>query len=539
MMIDVCPWRRWLWVLLLGPVLALAEPRTALVVGNAGYRDSPLGNPVNDARDVAEALRAMEFEVVQRENLDKRGFDAAVSDFARRLKERGGVGLFYYSGHGAQVKGENYLIPVSAAIASEADVEYEAVNAGRVLRNMEQAGNGLNIVVLDACRNNPYRSWYRSETKGLARMDAPTGSIVAYATAPGAVAADGTGRNSPYTAGLLQAMRAPGLGIEQLFKQVRIRVAKATNNRQVPWESSSLMGDFFFVPPASSPLPPPSQPASTSVASASVPSLFRPAVPEEAPAVGSRPQAGQVFRDTLSDGTRGPALVVIPGRDFQMGSPLNEPGRDFNERPHRVHVDGFAIGQYEVTFADYDRFCEATGRNKPKDEGWGRGTRPVIHVSWTDAVAYTEWLTKQTGQAYRLPTEAEWEYAARAGTETAYWWGTQASHDKANYGQDVCCGGLAQGRDRWEYTAPVGSFDPNPWKLYDTAGNVWEWTCSAYKEGYDGSEGRCMSKNYTGPLAVRGGAWYDGPAWVRSAARLRLSPTDRTTNLGFRLVRSL
>lgn len=178
-------WRRWLWVLLLWPVLALAEPRTALVVGNAGYRDSPLNNPVNDARDVAEALRAMGFEVVQRENLDKRGFDAVVGDFARRLKERGGVGLFYYSGHGAQVKGENFLIPVSAAIASEADVEYEAVNAGRILRNMEQAGNGLNIVVLDACRNNPYRSWYRSETKGLARMDAPTGSIIAYATAPG------------------------------------------------------------------------------------------------------------------------------------------------------------------------------------------------------------------------------------------------------------------------------------------------------------------------------------------------------------------
>ena len=244
-------WRRWLWVLLLWPVLALGEPRTALVVGNAGYRDSPLNNPVNDARDLAEALRAMGFEVVQRENLDRGGFNAAVSDFARRLKERGGVGLFYYSGHGAQVKGENYLIPVSAAIASEADVEYEAVNAGRVLRNMEQAGNGLNIVVLDACRNNPYRSGYRSETKGLARMDAPTGSIVAYATAPGMVAADGTGRNSPYTAGLLQAMRTPGLGIEQLFKQVRIQVAKATGNRQVPWESSSLMGDFFFVSSAS------------------------------------------------------------------------------------------------------------------------------------------------------------------------------------------------------------------------------------------------------------------------------------------------
>lgn len=280
-----------LLVLLAAPVSAAGE-RVALVVGNASYRDSPLNNPVNDARDMAAALRAAGFEVIQRENLDKRGFNGAISDFAHQLRQRGGVGLFYYSGHGAQVRGENYLIPVSAAIKSEADVEYEAVNAGRVLRNMEQAGNGLNIVVLDACRNNPFRGWYRSEgSKGLARMDAPTGSIVAYATAPGTVAADGTGRNSPYTAQLLRAMRTPGVGIEQLFKQVRIQVAKTTNNRQVPWESSSLMGDFYFVPPASTPPPAP-------VATASVPSPFRPPAPQK------RQRPGAARQRAKSSGTR-------------------------------------------------------------------------------------------------------------------------------------------------------------------------------------------------------------------------------------------
>ncbi|MDS4032393.1 MAG: SUMF1/EgtB/PvdO family nonheme iron enzyme [Candidatus Contendobacter sp.] len=530
-------WRRWLWVLLLWPVVVLAEPRTALVVGNAGYRDSPLNNPVNDARDLAEALRAMDFEVVQRENLDKRGFDVAVSDFARRLKERGGVGLFYYSGHGAQVKGENYLIPVSAAINSEADVEYEAVNAGRILRNMEQAGNGLNIVVLDACRNNPYRSWYRSETKGLARMDAPTGSIVAYATAPGTVAADGAGRNSPYTAGLLQAMRTPGLGVEQLFKQVRIQVAKATSNRQVPWESSSLMGDFFFVSPASTPS---SQPP-TPVASASGPSPFRPPVPKEAPPADSRRQPGQVFRDTLSDGTRGPAMVVIPAGDFQMGSPPNEPQRDSNERQHRVRVASFAMGQYEVTFEEYDRFCAATGREKPSDEGWGRGRRPVINVDWNKAVTYTEWLSKQTGKQYRLPTEAEWEYAARAGTTTPFWAGRCVHTDQANYlgygyGSPDC--GAKTGVDR-QKTLPVGSFKPNPWGLYDTMGNVWEWTCSAFGEEYDGAEAKCHKKDIIGPLALRGGAWTDAPAGVRSAARYGADPAARASLLGFRLARSL
>jgi len=252
-----------LWMLL-WPTLALSELRTALVVGNANYADNPLKNPVNDARDMADTLWGLGFEVIQQENLDKRGLDQAVSDFAQILQQRGGVGLFYYSGHGAQVQGQNYLIPVNATINSEADVEYEAVNAGRVLRNMEQAGNSLNIVVLDACRNNPYRSGFKSEgSKGLARMDAPTGSIIAYATAPGTVAADGAGRNSPYTAQLLRAIREPGLGIEQLFKKVRVEVIQATNKQQIPWESSSLTQDFFFAPPAAelaASKPPPESP---------------------------------------------------------------------------------------------------------------------------------------------------------------------------------------------------------------------------------------------------------------------------------------
>ena len=276
-------WYGVLWMLL-WPVLALSEPRTALVVGNASYADNPLRNPVNDARDMADTLWGLGFEVIQQENLDKRGLDQAVSDFAQMLQRRGGVGLFYYSGHGAQVQGQNYLIPVNATINSEADIEYEAVNAGRVLRNMEQAGNSLNIVVLDACRNNPYRSGFKSEgSKGLARMDAPTGSIIAYATAPGTVAADGAGRNSPYTAQLLRAIREPGLGIEQLFKKVRIEVIQATDKQQVPWESSSLTQDFFFVPPAAEVAA--SKPSPESPPPAALLQSSQPAAPELSPAL--------------------------------------------------------------------------------------------------------------------------------------------------------------------------------------------------------------------------------------------------------------
>jgi formylglycine-generating enzyme required for sulfatase activity len=193
------------------------------------------------------------------------------------------------------------------------------------------------------------------------------------------------------------------------------------------------------------------------------------------------------------------------------------------------------MGKYEVTFAEYDKFAEATGRTKPDDEGWGRGNRPVINVSWYDATAYAEWLSQQTGKQYRLPTEAEWEYAARAGTTTKYWWGNTASHEYANYGADECCSGLAKGKDRWKSTAPVGSFEPNPFDLYDTAGNVWEWTCSEYSSSYDGSEKSCEEHVSLG--VIRGGSWGAGPGVMRVTGRSRSSDGFRYDDVGFRLAR--
>jgi uncharacterized caspase-like protein len=170
----------------------------------------------------------------------------AIRAFGKRL-QKGGVGLFYFAGHGMQMKGRNYLIPVDAKIESASDVEYEAVDAGRVLGKMEDAGNTLNIVILDACRDNPFARGFRSSTQGLARMDAPTGSLIAYSTSPGNVAADGEGRNGIYTKYLLHHMVVPDLTIEQVFKRVRNSVINETRNKQVPWESTSLRGDFYFM----------------------------------------------------------------------------------------------------------------------------------------------------------------------------------------------------------------------------------------------------------------------------------------------------
>ncbi|MBU1042728.1 MAG: caspase family protein [Proteobacteria bacterium] len=223
------------------------ERRIALVIGNGAYKEGPLRNPPNDAHDMAAILRSMGFEVIARENAGLAQMEAAVDEFWGKLK-KGGVGLFYYAGHGLQVNGRNYLVPVDAKILAEQDVKYKCMDAGLVLGRMENAGNDLNIIILDACRSNPFARSWRSADQGLAKMDAPKGALIAYATAPDSVAADGTGKNGLYTEKLLKAMRVPGQPVEQMFKRVRDEVMRTTKDKQVPWESTSLRGDFYFVP---------------------------------------------------------------------------------------------------------------------------------------------------------------------------------------------------------------------------------------------------------------------------------------------------
>ena len=222
-----------------------ATDRVALVIGNGSYKSAPLKNPVNDARDMATVLKKSGFIVTLKMNATKKEMENSVREFGRTLR-KGGVGLFYYAGHGMQLKGRNYLIPINALIESESDVEYESLDAGRVLGKMEDAGNDMNIVIFDACRNNPFARSFRSSTPGLARMDAPTGSLIAYATAPGNLAADGDGRNGVYTKHLIRNMKKSGLTIEQVFKNVRVAVLSETGNKQTPWEASSLTGNFYF-----------------------------------------------------------------------------------------------------------------------------------------------------------------------------------------------------------------------------------------------------------------------------------------------------
>lgn len=246
-----------LWALGAGAAWAQATPerRIALVIGNNAYAAAPLHNPVNDARAMAQALENTGFTVILKLDAKQPELLSALRDFGNRLKDGGPgtAGLFYFAGHGMQIKGRNFLIPVGANIEHEDEVSYQALDAQAVMDKMESAGNGTNIVILDACRNNPFARSFRSARQGLAQMDAPVGSLVAFSTAPGSVASDGTGSNGLYTAHLLNVLRKPGLKVEDVFKQVRMAVLRESGNRQVPWEASSLVGDFYFRAPSDGP----------------------------------------------------------------------------------------------------------------------------------------------------------------------------------------------------------------------------------------------------------------------------------------------
>ena len=226
-----------------------------------------------------------------------------------------------------------------------------------------------------------------------------------------------------------------------------------------------------------------------------------------------------------------PELVTLTGSCFLMGSAESEKFAANDERQHEICIDDYEIGRYEITFKEYDRFVFAVGGDYLDDHDWGRDNYPVINVSWDDAVQYAKWLSEQTGETYRLPTEVEWEYAARGGTDTSYSWGNEIEQDRANC---LNCGSPSAGQS----TARVGSFSSNQYGVYDMAGNVWEHTCSVYRENYDGSEENCISETASGDRVIRGGSWMSHANELRSANRSFISDVyQRSKYRGFRLVR--
>jgi formylglycine-generating enzyme required for sulfatase activity len=246
-----------------------------------------------------------------------------------------------------------------------------------------------------------------------------------------------------------------------------------------------------------------------------------------------QPALAQTFRDA-----DGPLMVVIPAGRFRMGSPADEPERTDYEGPqHEVCIAApFAMGMYAVTFYDYERFCDDTKLGKPEDQGWGRGRRPVINVSWEAARDYCAWLGEQTGRAYRLPSEAEWEYACRAGTDTPFHFGPRITTDQANFDGNYTYNGSAKGEYRAQ-TVPVGSFPPNAFGLYDMHGNVWEWCQDTWHDSYKGAphDGSAWGRGEKESRVARGGSWRDFPRFCCAAAPRRSPPGVRYGFIGFRV----
>ncbi len=610
-------------ITLLMTMAQASEERLALVIGNGAYQKPvpTLDNPVNDANDMAKVLRNLGFEVILKHNLSNRAMTEAIQSFGDRLAQKRGVGLFYFSGHGLQAKGRNFLVPVDAKIKKAADIPWEALDANRLLAQMEEANNGVNIVILDACRDNPYQSIKSLNKKGLAEMKSPTGSLIAYATAPDTPSyGDTSQRNSIYTKYLLDALRDMShLSVLDMLTEVTQKVVAKTKGVQVPWKSDSLTQRFCFSTCGTSSQPQPidvskklrtcqkhfqayrlttgrggnaldcysevlKKDPNNAKALKGLEEIeekyltwikyavrrgkrqkalqymaaFRKVNPESpklrpfeylletSPVVTRKPTpqpvAGKVFRDSLQNGGLGPKMVWIAGGSFRMG--------DSYEKPvHRVSIKRFAMGQYEVTFAEYDKFAQATGREKPSDRGWGRGNRPVINVSWHDATAYAKWLSQQTGKEYRLPSEAEWEYAARAGTKTARYWGNDADdacryanvHDKTSKKENGFSWTHHNCTDGYAKTAPVGHFKPNAFGLYDMLGNAWEWCADSWHGSYKGAptDGQVWRGGDESYRVLRGGSWINRPRIARTAFRFWYVSVVRVGNFGFRVVSSV
>jgi formylglycine-generating enzyme required for sulfatase activity len=539
-------------------------PRVALVIGNASYPDAstPLSTTIRDARTLAEEFRRSDFDVDLKENLGKEEMRVAIDAFMNKIRS-GMSALFYFNGFGIQVGRQTYLIPVNAQIWTEAEVRRDGVSIDATLAEMNRRGAKVKIVIIDAARRNPFERRFRTSAAGLAAVDAPEGTLAMYSAAPGKVLNDGTGTNSLFVSELIKELRVPNLTAEEVFNRARIGVSRASNNEQVPWVASSLIDEFYFgatrptqssapaPTPAPAPAPAPTQtdspapppaPAPPTQATNPAPSpapapvpappppptqaSTPPAPPPPEPSGQASAKPGDTFRDCADCGE----VVVVPAGSFQMGS-----ASEFENPVHNVKIEKpFAIGRHEVTFDEWDQCVEEGGcKHRPDDRDWGRGDRPVINVSWLDAKAFVAWLSQKTGKTYRLPSEAEWEYAARGGASTPYWWGRDVGARQANCRECKA--------DNPQQTLPVGSFKPNPFGLFDTAGNAAEWVEDCWNDNYRGApvNGTAWQTGQCRLRVLRGGAYDSQARYLRSQSRFRYDSDVRFSANGFRVLREL
>ncbi len=523
------------WVALMMAFPALAETRLALVIDQTNYAHTAELSRVTLANTEGDLIHAAlvdtGFKVTRVSDRTKQQLIDALDDFRILLEQAGpeAVGFVYYTGHGAQhpQSRSSYLLGTDARMRSASDLAAYGIDLEAQRDGFAATGAKAVFLVFDACRNVATGSGYKANVKGISRVEAEADMLIAYSTGLDDVAEEGV-----YAPVLAEEIRRPGQTAETLFASVQQRVASATERKQRPWYNPQLYNKVCFNGC--------DMPVVRDVAAAAPPKATVPAV--------SKYKAGDVFRDVLSSGGQGPEMVVVRAGSFTMGSPSSEIGRLEKEGPQRTVTIGsdFAVGRYEVTWAEWDACvaddgCSSAGPDVAGgDESWGKGKRPVINVSWDDANAYADWLSRKSGQSYRLLSEAEWEYAARAGTTTPFSFGSTISTSQANYDGNYTYGSGASGEYR-QKTTQGGGFSGNAFGLYDMHGNVREWTQDCYNESYSGApkDGSAWTSGDCARRVVRGGSWYGGPQDLRSANRIRIRTSDRGDILGFRVARTL
>ena len=628
-------------------VAGLGAARKALVIGNAAYSGKQtLKNPLNDAADLAKTLRELGFSVTSATDLSQRTFKESINDFAKELSPVDEV-VFYYSGHGAQALGENYLIPLGAVINAPEDYPYEAVSASWALQRLAVAK--ISIFILDACRNDPTSKSFG--TKGLAKLEPDSGTqYVIYATEKDNEAQDGAGRNSPFAESFIRNLKTSSKKIEDMMKDVRAEVKRATSNQQSPTAYGILDEDFYF---NSSALPLEAKtPVQTKVPGSSpqaqiivnygsilISSNVEAEVYLDSTLQGKVPAGAQMKLSPVQTGNRRldlkaagkietryvqvdkdreskvdfsidltpPGFVFVEGGSYMMGS---NDGYS-NEKPvHNVTLSPFCLAKHELTVAEFRAFVNATGYQTTaelegsaygiKDGNWGwqngfnwknpgfsqSDQHPVTCISWYDAISYCNWRSQNEGlspaynidksrkdanngnssdnykwtvslvpgaKGYRLPSEAEWEYAARSrGMNYKYAWGndekpyirgSKAANvaDESSKKQINWADYFSGYDDGYVYTAPVGSFAANDLGAFDMGGNVWEWCWDWYDSGY---YAKSQSSDPIGAGSgssrlVRGGCWDNGPESLRVCDRNGFNPNYRNSYVGVRLVRAI
>ncbi len=594
--------------------------KLALVIANSRYQTlGRLKNPLADAQAVAERLNQAGFALLHPVRAEDVQADLNLAEMLKadedlRQQAAGAqMVLLYYAGHGLQIGGVPYLVPVDLpaiqpqslqSVTGQDLLKRGLVELDRVIAGLDQQAQ-VGIAVFDACREipaleqssravfgdaSPFRGLERPKSKGRHRL-------LAYSASAGELANDGQADHSPYTQAWLNEFdRQPGKDIVDFFSDVAAQVTDA-KGQHPEVVISGIHSKTYYLAQAPDAAPPPvvSKPAPPDPAMVELgfwndiknsqdPADFQAYLQQYPAGVHAKLAQNKLTRlhgagaeptpiPAASDSTPpsptelakyGIDMVRIPGGEFWMGSDDSDKDANADEKPpHKVTVRAFSLGRYEVTKGQYAAFVKDTGHpSGPSCWAYNNGTwaeqsgldwrkpgfaqddrHPVVCVSLTDALAYITWLNRKTGQTFRLPTEAEWEYAARAGTKTTRYWGDNP--DEACRYANVADQTTKQAFPNWTvhnctdgyaYTAPVGSFTPNAFQLSDMLGNVWEWTCSAYEEKYAGGEKTCLSNNDTTSRGViRGGSWFHRPAGLRSALRGWSNRDIGSDILGFRL----